>query len=120
MYFQGYNHTTAVIQSGQLGGQGIVDTGTVTLNVPQDVAQAYNLLFDPPGIYIEDDAIWITNCTAKGPSAPFSVVFNGTTFHIPGKDFVLGELTLAANGLPGPYGEYCLSGVQSGGVFGER
>jgi hypothetical protein len=114
--FPGYVPT---VGEGQLGGNAIIDSGTISLNAPNDVADAYSKLFNPPAFAPPELGIYITECNAQGPSEPFSVIINGTAFFIPGSAFVLNEVILSENGFPGKYGDYCFSGMQDGGIFGQ-
>jgi hypothetical protein len=105
--------------SGQLGGNALVDSGTVSVNAPNAVADAYSKLFSPPAISPPELGFYITECDAQGPKDPFSIIINGTTFTIPGSAFVLSETLLSENGFSGQYGDYCFGGLQRGGIFGE-
>jgi len=47
-------------------------------------------------------------------------VINGTSFKIPGPDFVLAGTVLSENGFGNSkYKDYCFSGVQAAGTFGQ-
>jgi hypothetical protein len=114
--YKGYPNTS----SKQLSGQAIIDSGSTTINAPTEIAEAYIKLFDPPAIMPPEVGAYIIECSAKAPKESFSVTINGTHFEIPGADFVLSDAILAENGLDGPYGNYCFSGMQSGAVWGEN
>ncbi|KAF2115273.1 aspartic peptidase domain-containing protein [Lophiotrema nucula] len=114
--YGGYPNASAV-KPGQFGGNALTDSGTITINVPNDIADAYNKLFDPPAIFPAEVGFWIIDCKAHGPKEPFYVVINSTTFTFPGSDFVLGDVLLSDNGIGGKYGNYCFSGIQEGGIW---
>jgi hypothetical protein len=98
----------------------LVDSGTITLNAPNAVADAYSKLFSSPAGSPAGLGFYITECDAVGPREPFQVTINGTTFVITGQNSVLGVVPLEDNGFPGAYGNYCFIGIQCGGTFGER
>jgi hypothetical protein len=116
-----YNHSldASTVTSGQFGGNAIIDSGTVSIDAPNDVVDAYNKLFNPPAILAPDLGFYVTECDAQGPEEPFSLVINGTKFTIPGSAFVLGDTVLSENGFSGDYGNYCFCGLQQGGIFGQ-
>jgi hypothetical protein len=109
----------SAVTSGRLGGETIIDSGTIYIAVPEDVVDLYAKLFNPPAISPPEVGIYITECDAQGPEQPFSVTINGTNFDIPGADFVLSGVILSDNGLTGRYGNYCYCGIQSGGFWEE-
>ncbi|KAK4948989.1 hypothetical protein LTR10_012362 [Elasticomyces elasticus] len=110
-YFSSYTNTT------DTGGNTIIDSGTVTINARNEVADAYNKLFDPPAINPPDLGIYIIQCNATGPKVPFVVKIAGTEFKLPGESFVLSDVILSENGVSGEYGDYCFSGIQEAGVW---
>ncbi|KAK3633523.1 hypothetical protein LTR56_015776 [Elasticomyces elasticus] len=110
-YFSSYTNTT------DTGGNTIIDSGTVTINARNKVADAYNKLFDPPAINPPDLGIYIIQCNATGPKVPFIVKIAGTEFKLPGESFVLSDVILSENGVSGEYGDYCFSGIQEAGVW---
>ncbi|KAK3620562.1 hypothetical protein LTR56_023344 [Elasticomyces elasticus] len=110
-YFSSHTNTT------DTGGNTIIDSGTVTINARNEVADAYNKLFDPPAINPPDLGIYIIQCNATGPKVPFVVKIAGTEFKLPGESFVLSDVVLSENGVTGEYGDYCFSGIQETGVW---
>ncbi len=105
--------------SSSLDGLTIIDTGTISVDAPNDVVTEYNKLFDPPAIYDKAMGFWVIECDTKGPKEPFDVVINSTTFSIPGQNFALDKVVLDENGLGGgKYAKYCFCGLQSAGIFG--
>ncbi|KAK5731453.1 hypothetical protein LTR17_011341 [Elasticomyces elasticus] len=110
-YFSSHTNTT------DTGGNTIIDSGTVTINARNEVADAYNKLFDPPAINPPDLGIYIIQCNATDPKVPFVVKIAGTEFKLPGESFVLSDVVLSENGVSGEYGDYCFSGIQETGVW---
>lgn len=110
----------SAIASSHLGGEAIIDSGTISIAGPGDVVASYAKLFNPPAISPAEVGIYITECDAQGPEEPFVVTINGTSFDIPGSDFVLSGVILSENGIAGQYGNYCWCGIQSGGFWEEK
>jgi hypothetical protein len=108
----------SAVASGQLGGNAFVDSGSASVSAPNDVVDAYSKLFNPPAISPPELGFYAIECDAQAPEEPFSVIINGTDFVIPGSSFVLSDAILSENGFSGPYGNYCFSGLQDGGIFG--
>jgi hypothetical protein len=110
----------SAITSGRLGGETIIDSGSIAIAVPEEVVSSYAKLFNPPAISPSEVGIYITECDAQGPEQSFSVTINGTSFDMPGSDFVLSGVILSDNGFSGPYSNYCYCGIQNGGYWEER
>jgi hypothetical protein len=114
------NHANdSAVASGRLGGETIIDSGSIAIVVPKDVVASYAELFNPPAIIPPEVGIYITECDAQGPEQPFSITINGTNFDIPGSNFVLSGVLLSDNGFSGPYGNYCYCGIQIGPYWEE-
>ena len=111
----GYVNASA-IACAQYSGQAFVDSGTICVTTPSDVAEAYSKLLHPPAFMPTELGFYVPECDARGPSEPLQVVIEGKTFSIPGSSFVLGGVLLSKNGLVGAYGNYGFSGLQ-GQIF---
>jgi hypothetical protein len=109
--YPNYANASAVVS-----GEAIIDSGTICITTPSEVAESYSKLFNPPAIMPAELGIYVTECDARGPSEPLDVVIEGKTFSIPGSSFVLSGVLLSDNGLAGAYGNYCFSGLQ-GQIF---
>jgi hypothetical protein len=82
----------------------LIDSGTPTMNLPKDIAKAFNSGWTPPA---KNDRAqgWLVECNAKPPK--FGVKINGTVFEVDPKDLILPS----EKGEPGAW---CTSGVQEG------
>jgi hypothetical protein len=82
----------------------LIDSGTPTMNLPKDIAKAFNSGWIPPA---KNDRLqgWLVECNAKPPK--FAVTIGGTNFEVDPKDLVLPS----EKGGPGAL---CTSGVQEG------
>jgi hypothetical protein len=85
-------------------GTAIIDSGNSLVDLPPDIAAAYNKQFNPPAHYDEDSGSYFVDCHAKPPL--FSVVLGGVTFTLSSKDLILP----VGNG-----SQFCTSAIQDGG-----
>lgn len=85
----------------------VIDSGTTLNYLPSDVAEAFNLLFDPPGEFVDELGVYIVECNAAPPD--LGITISGETFYHNTIDLIF----------DGQLGDnLCLSGVQDGGVLG--
>jgi hypothetical protein len=99
----------------------LLDSGTVCISVPAEIADAYSMLYDPPAIYVDDLGVYVTRCDARPPKQPFYISIAGTRFVIPGEDLLLPETVMSTNGAAAPdspYANYCVSAMQRAGIWG--
>jgi hypothetical protein len=107
--------------SSSLNHTALLDSGTVCISVPAEIADAYNKLYDPPAIYVDDLGLYVTKCDAQPPKQPFHITISGKRFVIPGEDLLLPGTVMSTNGAAAPdspYASYCVGAMQRAGTWG--
>lgn len=94
------NITTPYLTSS--GFQAVVDSGTSDIEVPTFIANAINGAFNPPAVFNESVAAFVTSCNATVPAI---------NIQIGGKKFAIDKRDMLLPGIGGLDKSQCLTAV---------